>query len=859
MHANGVLHRDIKPENLLLDENGQLRITDLGVSGELDASGNCFSTSGTRPYMAPEVFMSGHKHGKASDLYSLGITLHQFLTGQRPYRASRTNLKNIVRMAAFVPPDTVRTRALARRVLASAQERRSPSEEFALSRRLRPHSDACVDFIRGLLVCNAHYRLGSAGFKEIYDHPWFADIDVEAVRNETARAPFKPDMSRAQCNVYDSDLARLLLSGEDSAPSAPTLLADEQAQFEGYDYNTSMRDMPEVIIPVLPKSLQSDTRTRTEITLASSVPSPSGGHRKAGSRISAADAGGTVHRGSGEWPDRDSSQAPAPGPRGAVAPATSPAHDAGGELRQGRASVAPAQTPPREHGGAGAGAGPGALAAGLGGLGERARGESNRTGSSSVSQGLYRSRSMPSRPLLPASVTTAHIHVQARPPAPAPAPAAASALRVQPGAPAPPPGSPAPCPACSLAGSATPLRAVKSAGVIGGAPAGFNAESPLAMAGAASLPGAVTGAGEGPTLSLLAQSGTGSGATASNTGSERVLGPGAATGTQMAPRLSPGLSSVAPSVPPASGSVISIVDSSVSPGPGASSQPHPSLASRAGLDTHAASCLGQAGKTSSSVHSVAPGTTEVVTAVASMASIRPHGHELSVSPSSHTPQRAGGVGFTHISLVRSSELAISRASSLASSGTGEACPATGSGIEADATRSPPTSMASGHAIPSQRQDLQTGQATAKGTGVAAVAGSGSRSNSEVDVTAKTRSRGAAAGRSSSGSPRTDSCFRSASQGDGAAASESHHAATLGDSLPPMRLVTAIKPSVSRPGPGLGPLPPGKPPATAGRVLLPPMGSQRPHAVHGGRLDVLAELSYDEHSPTVSEVGVPLKV
>jgi serine/threonine protein kinase len=61
MHGVGVIHRDIKPENLLLDSRGQLKVTDLGISQEL-VDGVCNSTSGTRPYMAPEIFMSGHRH-----------------------------------------------------------------------------------------------------------------------------------------------------------------------------------------------------------------------------------------------------------------------------------------------------------------------------------------------------------------------------------------------------------------------------------------------------------------------------------------------------------------------------------------------------------------------------------------------------------------------------------------------------------------------------------------------------------------------------------------------------------------------------------------------------------------------------
>jgi len=65
------MHRDVKPENLLLDSRGQLKVTDLGISMET-VDGVCTSTSGTRPYMAPEIFMAGHRHSYVADYYALG-------------------------------------------------------------------------------------------------------------------------------------------------------------------------------------------------------------------------------------------------------------------------------------------------------------------------------------------------------------------------------------------------------------------------------------------------------------------------------------------------------------------------------------------------------------------------------------------------------------------------------------------------------------------------------------------------------------------------------------------------------------------------------------------------------------------
>jgi serine/threonine protein kinase len=83
MHNNGVLHRDIKPENLLIDENGYLRITDMGISRMWNPE-NYQDTSGTPEYMGPEV-MSKHNHGYAVDYYALGIILYEMMLKRRPY------------------------------------------------------------------------------------------------------------------------------------------------------------------------------------------------------------------------------------------------------------------------------------------------------------------------------------------------------------------------------------------------------------------------------------------------------------------------------------------------------------------------------------------------------------------------------------------------------------------------------------------------------------------------------------------------------------------------------------------------------------------------------------------------------
>lgn len=81
-HEQGVLHRDIKPANLLRDEKGHIWIADFGlaravVDPAVSASGDI---SGTLRYMAPERFQGGED--KRSDIYSLGLTLYEMVTGR---------------------------------------------------------------------------------------------------------------------------------------------------------------------------------------------------------------------------------------------------------------------------------------------------------------------------------------------------------------------------------------------------------------------------------------------------------------------------------------------------------------------------------------------------------------------------------------------------------------------------------------------------------------------------------------------------------------------------------------------------------------------------------------------------------
>jgi serine/threonine protein kinase len=84
-HRQNVLHRDLRPSNVLVTENGLAKVADFGTSRFLEIAAHGTTVIGSPPYMAPEQFRG--KAVFASDLYSLGVTMYQMLTGVLPYDA----------------------------------------------------------------------------------------------------------------------------------------------------------------------------------------------------------------------------------------------------------------------------------------------------------------------------------------------------------------------------------------------------------------------------------------------------------------------------------------------------------------------------------------------------------------------------------------------------------------------------------------------------------------------------------------------------------------------------------------------------------------------------------------------------
>src|SRR5262249_37609633 len=93
IHAAGVLHGDVKPENILITRrDGQpwAKLTDFGLPRITDAQSSPDAyTMGTLAYAAPEL-LTGRPYGPAGDVYALGVTGYELLSGRRPFDAVRS-------------------------------------------------------------------------------------------------------------------------------------------------------------------------------------------------------------------------------------------------------------------------------------------------------------------------------------------------------------------------------------------------------------------------------------------------------------------------------------------------------------------------------------------------------------------------------------------------------------------------------------------------------------------------------------------------------------------------------------------------------------------------------------------------
>lgn len=112
-HAQGILHRDLKPDNLLINSQGIIKVANLGMINRPDATNAAANTreqfsSGTPAYMPAEQARDAKLVDQRSDIYSLGCTFYELLTGRAPFLGSTVQqVLSKHQREAMTPPDMV--------------------------------------------------------------------------------------------------------------------------------------------------------------------------------------------------------------------------------------------------------------------------------------------------------------------------------------------------------------------------------------------------------------------------------------------------------------------------------------------------------------------------------------------------------------------------------------------------------------------------------------------------------------------------------------------------------------------------------------------------------------------------------
>ncbi|XP_023694290.1 G protein-coupled receptor kinase 5-like isoform X2 [Paramormyrops kingsleyae] len=173
LHQESIVYRDLKPENILLDDNGHIRISDLGLAFKVPDGELIRGKVGTVGYMAPEV-INNERYGMSPDWWGLGCLIYEMTMGHSPFRGHKERVKR------------------------EEVEKRVLEQQEAYSERFTEHTE---DICRKLLTKNPRKRLGCQGdgAAEVKSHPFFKNINFKRLEAGILEPSFVPDPRAVYC------------------------------------------------------------------------------------------------------------------------------------------------------------------------------------------------------------------------------------------------------------------------------------------------------------------------------------------------------------------------------------------------------------------------------------------------------------------------------------------------------------------------------------------------------------------------------------------------------------------------------------------------------------------------------------
>lgn len=175
LHSKGIAHRDLKLENILIDERGFLKVIDYGLAKTLGEGETTTSFCGTPEYLAPEM-VTHAGHDFRVDWWALGVLIYEMTIGVTPfYNRNRQVLVSKIKNSKVVFPDRTKYKV--------------------------DYTDDLMDLVTQLLKKDKDDRLGKDGVNEVIKHPFFADLDFDALEDQTMIPPFVPEVGGGKDGV----------------------------------------------------------------------------------------------------------------------------------------------------------------------------------------------------------------------------------------------------------------------------------------------------------------------------------------------------------------------------------------------------------------------------------------------------------------------------------------------------------------------------------------------------------------------------------------------------------------------------------------------------------------------------------
>lgn len=198
-HNHGIVHRDVKPQNIIISTDGKVKVTDFGIARA--ASSNTISSNvmGSVHYSSPEQVRGGYSDEK-SDIYSLGITLYEMVTGRVPFDGDTTVAIAIKHLQEEMVPPSVYTENLPY----SLEQIILKCTQKSVGRRYEKMEDVIADLKHSLIDPQGNFVTLSSVDNEAKTVV-ISDEELGEIKNTPRASSKKSDVEDLEDEIYDTD------------------------------------------------------------------------------------------------------------------------------------------------------------------------------------------------------------------------------------------------------------------------------------------------------------------------------------------------------------------------------------------------------------------------------------------------------------------------------------------------------------------------------------------------------------------------------------------------------------------------------------------------------------------------------